>query len=156
MNSEYANGYEIMQAVCFDDGNGFAIGIDEEAPFSLTTWQFTEKDDMKIYFNGFYFRLDEKDTAQLDYEKRIVKYTRDNPGVQEKYNYLATTEMTVEDNFNQIDGVLNNASKPTFEERMKDAKDKANKHNSRKSERHKDERHSKKSDRHKSDRHKKE
>jgi hypothetical protein len=156
MDNEYANGYKVIQAVCFDDGNGVAIGKDEEAPFPLTTWQFTEKDDIKIYFSGYYFRLDEKDTAQLDYEKRIIKYASDNPGVQEKYNYLAAAEISGEDNYNQIDDVLNNASKPTFEERMKDAKDKANKHNSRKSERHKDERHSKKSDRLKSDRHKKE
>ena len=72
--------------------------------------------------------------------------------VEQKYNHLAPAEMMKEDNYNQITGVLTNTM-PSFEERMKDAKTKANEHNSRKTERHKKARHSSKSERHKKDRH---
>ena len=71
--------------------------------------------------------------------------------VEQKYNHLAAAEMTAEDNYNKIDGIID--TKPSFEERIKEAKSKANAHNSRKSERHKEQRHGKKADRHKKDRH---
>lgn len=73
--------------------------------------------------------------------------------VEQKYNHLAAAEMMKEGNYNQIDGVLNNTTKPTFEERMQDAKNKAKEHNNRKTERHKKSRHSDKSERHKKERH---
>ena len=75
-----------------------------------------------------------------------------NTVTEQKYNHLAAAEMMKEDNYNQIDGVINNTSKPTFEERMKAAKTKAKEHNHRKGERHKEARHSRKSDRHKNER----
>lgn len=75
-----------------------------------------------------------------------------NVVVEQKYNHLAPAEMMKEDNYNQIDGVLNNITSSTFEERMKEAKTKAKAHNNRKSERHKGARHSRKSERHKTDR----
>jgi len=78
---------------------------------------------------------------------------RGNMITEQKYNHLAPAEMMKEDNYNQIDGVINNVSKPTFAERMKDAKNKAKEHNNRKGERHTDKRHSRKSDRHKQERH---
>jgi len=71
--------------------------------------------------------------------------------VEQKYNHLAPAEMMKEENYNQISGVLT-AVKPSFEERMKDAKTKAKEHNSRKIERHKKSRHSHKSERHKKER----
>jgi len=67
---------------------------------------------------------------------------RGNMITEQKYNHLAPAEMMKEDNYNQIDGVINNVSKPTFAERMKDAKNKAKEHNNRKGERHTDKRHS--------------
>ena len=73
--------------------------------------------------------------------------------VEQKYNPLAAAEMMKEGNYNQIDGVINNVTKPTFEERMRDAKTKAKAHNNRKSERHKQAKHSRKAERHKNDRH---
>ena len=84
-----------------------------------------------------------------------IETKRDDAGnekVEQKYNHLAAAEMMSEDNYNKIDGVLNNTSKPTFEERMKDAKNKAKEHNNRKVERHKKSRHSNKSERHKKER----
>ena len=76
-----------------------------------------------------------------------------NTVTEQKYNHLAAAEMMKEDNYNQIDGVINNITKPTFAERMSDAKTKAKEHNNRKGERHKDKRHNRKSDRHKEQRH---
>ena len=72
--------------------------------------------------------------------------------VEQKYNHLAPAEMMKEDNYNKIDGIIDTSSKPTFEERMKDAKNKAKEHNNRKIERHKKSRHSNKSERHKKER----
>lgn len=71
---------------------------------------------------------------------------------EQKYNHLAPAEMMNEDNFNQIDGIINNASKPTFKEKMQDAKTKAKDHNNRRIERHKKSRHGNKAERHKKER----
>ena len=71
---------------------------------------------------------------------------------EQKYNHLAAAEMMKEDNFNSIDGVPNNTTKPTFKERMMDAKNKAKAHNSRRSELHKEARHNRKDERHQKER----
>jgi len=76
-----------------------------------------------------------------------------NEIVEQKYNHLAAAEMMKEDNYNQIDGVINNTGKPTFEERMKEAKNKAQAHNSRKTERHKKAKTDRRAERHKNERH---
>ena len=84
-----------------------------------------------------------------------IETRKDSDGniiTEQKYNHLAPAEMMKENNYNQIDGIINNASKPTFEERMKNAKNKAKAHNNRKNERHKDAKHNRKAERHKSDR----
>ena len=75
-----------------------------------------------------------------------------NEIVEQKYNHLAAAEMMKEDNHNQIDGVINNTGKPTFEERMKDAKNKAKAHNSRKKERHSEAKHDRRAERLKNER----
>ena len=72
-----------------------------------------------------------------------------NAVTEQKYNHLAPAEMMNEDNINKIDVLIDTSSRPTFEERMKDAKNKAKQHNSRKSDRHKGARHNQKADRHK-------
>ena len=72
--------------------------------------------------------------------------------VEQKYNHLAPAEMIKEDNYNQINGIIDTSSKMTFEERMKDAKNKAEEHNNRKNERHKKSRHGSKAERHKKER----
>ena len=77
---------------------------------------------------------------------------RDGAGkeiAEQKYNHLAPAEMMNESNYNQIDGQINNTNKPSFEERMKEAKAKAKGHNERKAERHKKARHQSKDERHK-------
>jgi len=76
-----------------------------------------------------------------------------NEIAEQKYNHLAPAEMMKEDNYNRIDGVINNASKPTFDERMKAAKNKAKEHNSRRTERHKKGKHDRQTERHKKERH---
>ena len=68
--------------------------------------------------------------------------------VEQKYNHLAPAEMMKEDNYNRIDGIMNNTT-PSFEERMKDAENKAKEHNNRKTDRHKKQRHGSKPERHK-------
>ena len=81
---------------------------------------------------------------------------RDSKGnivVEQKYNHLAPAEMMKENNYNQIDGVINNTSKPTFAEQMKAAKTKAQEHNSRRGERYKGVKHRRKSERHEDSRH---
>ena len=120
MLDEYAKGYKIVQSVCFDDGGGVALGIDSKAAFPLTTWQFTEKDDKKMFYCGYYFSLYEAEYAKLDYDNRVKEYKAGNPGVTEKYNYLASVEISDEGNYNMIDGIINNTPKPSLLERMKE------------------------------------
>jgi hypothetical protein len=40
--------------------------------------------------------------------------------IKEKYNYLAAAEKSDEDNYNMIDGIINNTPKPSLLERMKE------------------------------------
>ena len=68
---------------------------------------------------------------------------------EEQYNHLAAAEMSMESNYNQIDGILNGDLKPAMDERIKKAKRRANEHNSKRAEKHKGERHKSKSVRHK-------
>jgi len=72
---------------------------------------------------------------------------------EQKYNHLAPAEMMKEDNYNKIDGIIDTSTKFTFEERMKDAKNRAKNHNNGKIERHKKSRHSNQAERHKKERH---
>ena len=71
---------------------------------------------------------------------------------EQKYNHLAPAEMMKENNYNRIDGIIDTSTKHGFADRMKDAKNKAKEHNSRKSERHTNARHSNKDERHKRER----
>ena len=72
--------------------------------------------------------------------------------VEQKYNHLAPAEMMKEDNYNKIDGIIDTSTKFTFEERMKDAKNRVKEHTNRKIERHKKSRRSNKAERHKKER----
>ena len=85
MNFEQSNGYTIVQSVRFNDGGGFAIGIDKKAAFPLVTWQFTEQEDgSKTYFCGYYHTLENADNVKLEYDERIKKYESENPGITVK------------------------------------------------------------------------
>ena len=45
-----------------------------------------------------------------------------------KKNHLAATEMSVEGNYNQIDGIINNTPKPSVIDKMKDYEKRAAEH----------------------------
>lgn len=77
-------GYEIMQAVLFDNGRGFALGHNPAAPNPFVTWQFTQEDGKRDYYWGRYHN--EEDQALGDYNRRVLEYERQY-GVQavEKY-----------------------------------------------------------------------
>jgi len=90
-------------------------------------------------------------------QKTVQRY--DSAGqliTEEQYNHLAAAEMSMESNYNQIDGVLNGELKPAMDERMKKARSRAKEHNAKKSEKHKTEHGKSKTARHKDERHKKE
>lgn len=118
MKYEYNGDYKIVHTVCFDDGGGFAFGVNTTAFFPLATWQFTEENNKKTYFCGYYFALESMVAAKHDFDERAKKYKSENPGVTEKYNYLASVEMSNEGNYNMIDGVINNIPKPSVLEKM--------------------------------------
>lgn len=112
MNDRYAKGYLVKQEICFSDGNGFVFGEKSDEAFPLAVWNFTGLDDRREYTNGRYFIGKDADLAALDFGERVAAYKTDNPETKEKYNYLAAAEMSGEQNYNQIDGVLNNTAQP--------------------------------------------
>jgi hypothetical protein len=120
MNHEYVGGYKIISSVGFTDDIGFAIGFDQQAAFPYTTWKFYETGGKRIHYNGHYFVLENADVAKLDFKIRVDDYRTANPDVAEKYNHLASAEMSVEGNYNMIDGIINNVKKPSVLEQMKE------------------------------------
>jgi hypothetical protein len=88
----------------------------------------------------FYPKIERSDCEMK--QKTIQRY--DSAGqliTEEQYNHLAAAEMSLESNYNQIDGIINNESKPTMDERLKNANNRAAIHNAQRTERHKNERH---------------
>ena len=120
MRDEYVSGYKIVRAVCFDDGCGFAFGVDQQAAFPYTIWQFDEFGGKRLYYSGHFFINENADSAELDYTDRIKEYQAANPGITERYNYLAAAEIGDEGNYNMIDGVINNVKKPSVLEQMRE------------------------------------
>lgn len=112
MNDRYAKGYMVRQEICFADGNGFVFGEKADEAFPLAVWNFTPLDDRREYTNGRYFLGKDADMAALDFGERVSAYKTENPKVKEKYNYLAAAEMSGEQNYNQIDGLVNNLAQP--------------------------------------------
>jgi len=55
---------------------------------------------------------------------RVIKMEQIKPDGKKVYNQFAAAEMSKEDNYNKIDGVLNNTKKPTYEEKLKIAQEK--------------------------------
>ena len=92
MKNEYVNGYEIVRAVCFDDGCGFAYCINEQAALPFAIWQFDEFDGMRIYYRVQYTFGVCSDGAELEYEDIVEGYKIDNPGIMEKYCYFGKSE----------------------------------------------------------------
>jgi len=86
---ETNQGYEIIRAVTFENGRGFAVGYNPKAPDPYVTWAFTDKDGKRDYewghYKGSYI------TSSMDYKNRINVYF-DSHRVPEKdaYRYYST------------------------------------------------------------------
>ncbi len=98
-------GYWINRSVWFDDNRGFAIGHNPAAPSPYVCWQFTTENGKREYYWGAYCNT-EKEAA----DNLIARVTvhMDGGGVRDVYNHLAAAEMAKEQNYNQIDGSINN------------------------------------------------
>ena len=101
--------YKIMQAVLFENDRGFAIAHNPAAPSPYVTWQYTEEDGAKDFYWGHYYS--KKESAQKDFAERVSDYKTEY-GFAEKYNYMASAEMSKEQNYNMIDGMQNNELAP--------------------------------------------
>ena len=105
---EKVYGYEIKKSVCFSNNRGFAFAHNPNAVSPYVTWQFTEESGgVRDYYWGKYFS--KKEPAVKNYHKRVRDYREDYPTLTEKpSNYLRNAEMSVEQNYNMLDGAINN------------------------------------------------
>lgn len=115
---ESVHGYKIIEAVTFDNNRGVAIGENPKAVDPYVTWQFKDENSERDYFWGHYFKF--KDSAEFDYRERVSGYKENNPTLFEKYNYLASAEMGMEDDYNQIDGIINNGPKLSILDQLRE------------------------------------
>ena len=65
-------GYEIKQAILFDDGRGYALAHNPAAASPYVTWMFRETNGERSYDLGHY--LDSKAKARADYIYRVEDY----------------------------------------------------------------------------------
>ena len=107
---DVVHGYKVKQAVCFSNDRGFALAENPAAPSPFVTWQFTDENGKREYYWGHYFAKAE--SAENDYGKRVSEYQAVYPTLTEKYNYLAAAEMSTEQNYNMLDGRINNVAAP--------------------------------------------
>ncbi len=112
MNSRYARGHLVRQEICFSDNHGVVFGEKLDEAFPLAVWNFVQLDDRREYTGGRHFLGKDADLAGLDFGDRVSAYKSSHPNVAEKYNYLAAAEMSGEQNYNQIDGLVNNLAQP--------------------------------------------
>jgi hypothetical protein len=99
------HGYEIVRSIAFDDQRGFAIGLNPDAVNQFVCWQFTTGNGNRDFYGGYY--ANGLAGAADNYVARVMVHMS-NCGVQEVHNHLAAAEMSAEQNFNMIDGSLNN------------------------------------------------
>ena len=100
------HGYNIFHSIAFDDQRGFAMGLNPDASAPLVCWQFTIKDDgARDFYWGTY--TDELAVVADNYMARVMVHM-DGGAVREVYNPLAAAEMSKEQNYNQINGAINN------------------------------------------------
>ena len=102
-------GYAITQAILFDNDRGFALAHSPTAPASYVTWQFTNEDGKFNHYWGHY--MGGEDRSRIDYISRVADYTRQYK-VTEKPIPTAAVEVEAEQNYNMIDGVINNEGVP--------------------------------------------
>lgn len=119
MSNPYAQGYFIRQEICFVDNHGFVLGENPKEAFPIAVWEFGMVNGKRIYTHGRYFIGKDADLAALDFGDRVTAYKAEHPNVSENYNYLASAEMSGEDNYNQIDGIPNNGFKPSILEKLR-------------------------------------
>jgi hypothetical protein len=99
------HGYEIIRSISFDDQRGFAIGHNPEAVLPYVAWQFTAENGKQDYYWGNYFN--NLTGAAGNYAARVIVHMSGGD-IREVYNPLAAAEMSAEQNYNMIDGVINN------------------------------------------------
>ena len=104
-SGQMVHGYEILRTIQFSNDRGLAIGHNPAAAQPFVTWQFTVENGKRDFYWGHY-KSDEKGAGD-DYSVRVATYMSGEQ-VSEKYNYLAATEMSTEQNYNMIDGARNN------------------------------------------------
>jgi len=97
-------GYEIVRSIAFDDQRGFAIGLNPNAVSQFVTWQFTTENGRRDFYWGHY--ADELANAANNYVARVMVYMSD--GTREVPNHLTAAEVSAEQNYNMIDGSINN------------------------------------------------
>jgi hypothetical protein len=98
-------GYEVVRSIWFDDQRGFAIAHDPNAVSPYVCWQFSAEGKARDFYWGIYCATERE--ATLGYTTRILIHMKDET-VTEIANPLAAVEMSVEQNLNMIDGVINN------------------------------------------------
>ena len=68
-------GYNIKEAVTFENGRGFALGENPKAPNPFVTWQFAVNErGQRDYFWGHYFN--DGNRAKADMQARANDYKR--------------------------------------------------------------------------------
>jgi hypothetical protein len=97
--------YEVVRSIWFDDRRGFAIAHDPDAVSPYVCWQFSAEDKARDFYWGTYCATERE--AQANYAARILIHMKDE-ATKEIPNPLAAAEMSVEQNLNMIDGLINN------------------------------------------------
>ncbi len=105
-NGAEVHGYEIVRSISFDDKRGFAIGLNPNAPSPFVCWQFTANDSGARDFYWGQYANDLADAVN-SYVASVIVHM-DGGDVREVSNPLAAAEMSKEQNYNMIDGVVNN------------------------------------------------
>ncbi len=87
------------------DQRGFAIGRSLSSPSPYVCWQFTVENGARDFYWGTY--CSDGQSAVDSYTARVMVHM-DGGEVHETHNPLAAAEMSAEQNYNQIDGAINN------------------------------------------------
>ena len=98
-------GYEIVRSIAFDDKRGFAIGLNPDAGAPFVCWQFTEENGKREFYWGHY--ASDLAGAADNYAARVMVHMSGGE-VWEVHNPLAAAEMSAEQNYNMLDGAINN------------------------------------------------
>lgn len=108
-HGEVVHGYEVIRSISFNDQRGFAIGHNPEAVAPFVCWQFTDENGKRDFFWGRYGG--DMAGAADQYTARVMEHMS---GGQVKVieNPIAAVEMSIEQNYNMIDGLRNNLAAP--------------------------------------------